>query len=151
MSNDPHVQGPFSAVGVPVAEAWQRHQNAPPHIKKDNTAYVGVNFGFEIQIDELARPDNASIHRTAAIYSFKGPDLPPPMRPVGEWNDYAITVDGPDITVALNGQVVNQFHFTGDPQSPRRGLPSTALDPRFIGFQTHTGRLLFRRIQWRAL
>ena len=25
----------------------------------DNTAYVGVNFGFEIQIDELARPDNA--------------------------------------------------------------------------------------------
>jgi hypothetical protein len=41
MSNDPHVQGPFSAVGVPVAEAWQRHQNAPPHIKKDNTAYVG--------------------------------------------------------------------------------------------------------------
>jgi hypothetical protein len=117
----------------------------------DNTAWVGVNFGFEIQIDELARPDNAPIHRTAAVYSFKGPDLPPPTRPVGEWNDYAITVDGPDITVALNGQVVNQFHFTGDPQSPRRGLPSTALDPRFIGLQTHTGRLLFRRIQWRAL
>ena len=33
----------------------------------DNTAYVGVNFGFEVQIDELARPDNASIHRTGAI------------------------------------------------------------------------------------
>ena len=41
----------------------------------DNTAYVGVNFGFEIQIDELARPDNAPIHRTGAVYSFKGPDL----------------------------------------------------------------------------
>ncbi len=26
----------------------------------DNTAYVGVNFGFEIQIDELARPDNGA-------------------------------------------------------------------------------------------
>jgi choline dehydrogenase-like flavoprotein len=117
----------------------------------NNTAFVGVNFGFEIQIDELARPDNASIHRTAAVYGFKGPDLPPPTRPVGEWNDYAITVDGPDITVALNGQVVNQFHFTGDPQSPRRGLPSTPQDPRYIGLQTHTGRLLFRRIQWRAL
>jgi choline dehydrogenase-like flavoprotein len=117
----------------------------------DNTAWVAVNFGFEIQIDQLARPDNASIHRTGAVYSFKGPDLPPPTHPVGEWNDYAITVDGPNITVALNGQVVNQFHFAGDPQSPRRGLPSTALDPRFIGLQTHTGRLLFRRIQWRAL
>jgi Domain of Unknown Function (DUF1080) len=117
----------------------------------NNTAYVGVNFGFEVQIDELGRPDNAPIHRTGAIYGFKGPDLPPPTRPVGEWNDYEITVDGPDIAVSLNGQIVNQFHFTGDPQSPRRGRPSTAQDPRFIGLQTHTGRLFFRRIQWRQM
>jgi hypothetical protein len=118
----------------------------------DNTAYVGVNFGFEVQIDELARPDNALIHRTAAIYSFKGPtDGPLVVHPVGEWNEYEITVDGADFTVALNGQVVNRFHFTGDPQSPRRGLPSTAQEPRFIGLQTHTGRVLFRRLQWKAL
>ena len=117
----------------------------------DNTAYVGVNFGFEVQIDELARPDNAGVHRTGAIYGFKAPDAPPATRPVGEWNDYEITVDGPDLTVALNGHVVNQFHFTGDPQSPRRGLPSTPQDPRYIGVQTHTGRLFFRHIQWRAL
>ena len=117
----------------------------------NNTAYVGVNFGFEVQIDELARPDNAGIHRTGAIYGFKGPDLPSVTRPVGEWNDYEITVDGADLTVALNGQTVNQFHFTGDPQSPRRGQASTPQDSRFIGLQTHTGRLLFRRIQWKAL
>jgi len=117
----------------------------------NNTAYVGVNFGFEVQIDELGRPDNAGIHRTGAIYGFKGPDLPSLTRPVGEWNAYEITVDGANITVALNGQTVNQFHFTGDPQSPRRGQPSTPQDPRFIGLQTHTGRLLFRRIQWKAL
>jgi hypothetical protein len=110
-----------------------------------------VNFGFEVQIDELARPDNAGVHRTGAIYGFKAPDAPPATRPVGEWNDYEITVDGPDLTVALNGHVVNQFHFTGDPQSPRRGLPSTPQDPRYIGVQTHTGRLFFRHIQWRAL
>jgi choline dehydrogenase-like flavoprotein len=118
----------------------------------DNTAYVGVNFGFEIQIDELARPDNAAIHRTGAIYSFKGPtDGPLVIHPVGEWNDFEITVDGADFTVALNGQVVNRFHFTGDPQSPQRGLPSTPQNPRFIGLQTHTGSVLFRRIQWKAL
>jgi choline dehydrogenase-like flavoprotein len=118
----------------------------------DNTAYVGVNFGFEIQIDELARPDNALIHRTGAIYSFKGPtDGPLTVHPVGEWNDFEITVDPPNITVMLNGQVINNFHFTGDPQSPDRGLPSTPQDPRFIGLQTHTGRVLFRRIQWKAL
>jgi choline dehydrogenase-like flavoprotein len=118
----------------------------------NNTAFVGVNFGFEVQIDELGRPDNAPIHRTAAIYSFKGPtDGPVVVRPLGEWNDYEITVDGADFTVALNGQVVNRFHFNGDPQSPRRGLPSTAQEPRFIGLQTHTGRVLFRHLQWRAL
>ena len=50
------------------------------HEGYDNTAYVGVNFGFEIQIDELARPDNAPIHRTGAIYSFKGPTDGPPSR-----------------------------------------------------------------------
>jgi hypothetical protein len=118
----------------------------------DNTAYVGVNFGFEVQIDELARPDNAPIHRTGAIYSFKGPtDGPLVVHPVGEWNDYEITVDGADFIVALNGQIVNRFHFTGDPQSPRRGLPSTPQEPRFIGLQTHTGQVLFRRLQWKAL
>jgi hypothetical protein len=118
----------------------------------DNTAYVGINFGFEIQIDELGRPDNAPIHRTAAIYSFKGPtDGPVVVRPVGEWNDYEITVDGADFTVALNGSVVNRFHFTGDPQSPQRGLPSAPGSPRFIGLQTHTGTVLFRNIQWKAL
>lgn len=118
----------------------------------DNTAYIGVNFGFEVQIDQLGRPDNAPIHRTAAIYSFKGPtDGPVNVRPVGEWNQYEITVDHPDFTVALNGTVVNRFHFTGDPQSPQRGLPSTSAQPRFIGLQTHTGTVLYRRIEWRAL
>jgi hypothetical protein len=73
------------------------------------------------------------------------------VRPAGEWNQYEVTVDGADFTVALNGQTINQFHFTGDPQSPLRGLPSTNASPRFIGLQTHTGIVLFRHIQWKAL
>jgi hypothetical protein len=118
----------------------------------DNTAWVGVNFGFEVQIDEMARPDNAPIHRTGAIYAFKAAtDGPLAVRPIGEWNRYEITVDGADLTVKLNDSVVNKFHFNGDPQSPRRGLPSTPQEPRFIGLQTHTGRVLFRNIQWMAL
>jgi choline dehydrogenase-like flavoprotein len=118
----------------------------------DNTAYVGVHLGFEVQIDELARPDGATIHRTAAIYALKGAtDGPLVVHPIGEWNQYEITVDGADYTVALNGTVVNRFHFAGDPQAPRRGLASTPQEPRFIGLQTHTGRVLFRHLQWRAL
>jgi len=118
----------------------------------NNAAYVGVDFGFEIQIDELARPDNAPIHRTGAVYSFQGPTMGAlTVRPPGEWNQYEITVSGADLTVSLNGTVVNQFHFAGDPQSPLRGLPSTQVEPRFIGLQTHTGNVLFRHIQWKAL
>lgn len=117
----------------------------------DNTAYVGVNFGFEVQIDEFARDDGASVHRTGAIYNFQSPNGPSMTRPPGEWNDYDITVDGADFAVKLNGTTVNQFHFNGDAQSPRRGRVSTAQESRFIGLQTHTGRVLFRNIQWKAL
>jgi choline dehydrogenase-like flavoprotein len=112
----------------------------------DNTAYVGVNLGFEVQIDNLGQPDGNVIHRTGAIYSFKGAtDGPLVLAPAGEWNQYEITVDLPDITVALNANVVNRFHFTGDAAFPQRGQGS------FIGLQTHTGRVLFRNIQWKAL
>lgn len=124
----------------------------PEQQNYNNTAYVGVDFGFEIQIDQQARPDGSDTHRTGAIYSFKGPtDGPLNVHPVGEWNDYEITVDGQDFSVALNGHVVNQFHFAGDPQSTRRGLPSTPQEPRFIGLQTHTGTVLYRHIQWKPL
>jgi hypothetical protein len=47
--------------------------------------------------------------------------------------------------------VVNGFHFTGDAQSPRRGLPSTPQEPRFIGLQTHTNDVRLRSFQWKAL
>lgn len=108
----------------------------------DNTAFVGVNFGFEVQIDEQG---DSPIHRTAAIYNFKAPDAPANVRPLGEWNDYEITVDLPNIAVKLNGVQVTNFNFAGDPQSPRRGQGS------FIGLQTHTGHVRFRNIQWKAL
>jgi choline dehydrogenase-like flavoprotein len=132
--------------GVFVAFPHPEQQNY------DNTAYVGVDLGFEIQIDERARPDGAAINRTAAVYSFKAAtDGQLIVRPLGDWNDYEITVDPPDFTVSLNGQVVNRFQFGGDPQSPQRGLASTPAQPRFIGLQTHTGNVLFRRIRWKAL
>lgn len=138
-SSDTDNSGVFIAFPNPEAENY------------DNTAWVAVNFGFEIQIDETAAPDGSPIHRTGAIYSFKGAtDGPLVVAPVGEWNQYEITVDGADITVSLNGTVVNRFHFNGDPQTPRRGLASTPQEPRFIGLQTHTGRVLFRNIQWMA-
>jgi choline dehydrogenase-like flavoprotein len=114
----------------------------------NNTAYVGVNFGFEVQIDELARPDGLDIHRTGAIYNEPGqtPTLQT-ARPPGEWNEFEIRVQGQSYTVLLNGAQVTQF------QNPHadRGLPSTPGSPSFVGLQAHTGRVAFRNIRFKAL
>ena len=121
----------------------------------DNTAFVAVDFGMEVQIDELASPDGLPIHRTSAIYGLKGPTDPNtlPVRGLGEWNTFEITVQGHDYSVTLNGTQVTTFTFVvgSDPQHPDRALPGTNAVPRFIGLQTHTGQVAFRNIQFKAL
>jgi choline dehydrogenase-like flavoprotein len=121
----------------------------------DNSAFVAVDFGLEVQIDERAAPDGQPIHRTSAIYGFKGPTNPGslPVRALGEWNSFEISAQGQDYRVVLNGVLVTTFTFVpgADPQHPDRALPGTAAVPRFIGLQTHTGRVAFRNIQLKAL
>jgi choline dehydrogenase-like flavoprotein len=118
----------------------------------DNTAYVGVDFGFEVQIDQLGQPEGAGVHRTGAIYSFAAP-ASDAAKPLGELNSYEITVQGQHYTVRLNGILVTDFTFLvgSDAAHPDRGLPSTNAVPRYIGLQTHTGRVAFRRIQIKPL
>jgi hypothetical protein len=128
---------------------WREDDNSgvfvrfPDPTSKDynNTAFVGVDFGFEVQIDQLARNDGAAIHLTGAVYGFAGPVNPAalPVKPPGEWNQYEIQAIGQDYTVILNGVTVTQYHNP----DPNRG---TAV-PSFIGLQTHTGRVAFRKIQ----
>ncbi|HYI09560.1 MAG TPA: DUF1080 domain-containing protein [Thermoanaerobaculia bacterium] len=126
----------------------------PEQQNYDNTAYVGVTLGLEVQIDELARPDGANIHRTAAIYNLAapGPNLLS-VRDPGEWNQYEITIQANRYTVALNGHEVTRYEFTpgSDARFPKRALAPTPGDERYVGLQTHTGRVRFRRIQWKAL
>ena len=141
---------------------WQEDANSGVFIRfpnpetrnYDNSAFVGVDFGFEVQIDQLAAPDGLPIHKTAAIYGFQGPNNPGalPVNPVGDWNLFEITVQGQSYRVSLNGIEVTVFDFVvgSDAAHPERGLPSTNAIPRFIGLQTHTGRMAFRNIQIKA-
>jgi hypothetical protein len=121
----------------------------------DNTALVGADFGFEVQIDQLAAPDGLPQHKTAAIYGYQGPSNPGalPVNPIGDWNLFEITVQGQRYKVVLNGVEVTVFNFVpgSDAAHPERGLPSTNVVPRFIGLQTHSGQVAFRRIQIRPL
>jgi choline dehydrogenase-like flavoprotein len=115
----------------------------------DNTAFVGVNFGFEVQIDELGAPDGAAIHKTGAIYNEPIQTLTQqPAKPLGEWNEYEIRVQGQTYTVLLNGTQVTTFQNT----NPNRGLPSTPTTPSFIGLQVYPGKhVAFRNIRIKAL
>jgi choline dehydrogenase-like flavoprotein len=114
----------------------------------NNTAFVGVDFGFEVQIDESAAPDGAPIHKTGAIYNQLDQTLTQvAAAPVGQWNEYEIQVKGQRYTVLLNGTKVAEFVN----QDATRGLPSTPAAPAFIGLQTHTGRVAFRNIRIKAL
>ena len=58
-------------------------------------------------------------------------------RPIGEWNDYEIRCEGPKITLALNGRVVNQA--TSDrPIHNRIGLMCQVSDIRFRNIRLRT-------------
>jgi hypothetical protein len=115
----------------------------------NNTAWVAVDFGFEVQIDQLAREDGAPIHKTGAIYGQVGPADPEglPVSPPGQWNEYEIRVNSQTYDVALNGVPITHFENA----DPTRGLPSASGTPSFIGLQIHTGRVAFRKIQIKAL
>ena len=112
----------------------------------NNTAYVAVHFGFEIQIDERGFPDGAAHHTTGAIYNETAQTFTRvPARPVGEWNDFVIRVRGQTYEVFLNGAQTARF---GNPHADR-GTAS----PAFIGLQTHPppGAIAYRDIRIRSL
>jgi len=115
----------------------------------NNTAFLAVDFGFEVQIDALGRGDpppgqnvDKKFRTTGAIYNIPNQNLDESVvahRP-GQWNEFEIRVKGNRFTVFLNGTQKTDF-VNND---PNRGQ---AVAPHFIGLQTHTGRVLFRKIQ----
>ena len=110
----------------------------------DNTAYVAVHFGFEIQIDERGFPDGAPHHTTGSIYNEPVQAFTRvPARPLGEWNEYLIRVRGQTYEVMLNGAQTTRFENA----DANRGAGA------FVGLQTHPapGAIAFRKIRIRAL
>lgn len=118
-----------------------------------NQAYVAVDTGFEIQIDEegrgdsrIAEPDGLFFNRTGAIYKTKTPGVGPGKQhytnaqvlKAGQWNRYEIVVAGNAISVVLNGQPATTFENSDS----FRGK-----SPGFIGLQVHTGRVAFANIR----
>lgn len=115
----------------------------------DNTAWVAVDFGFEIQINEPGAPDGAPMHTTGAVYNQADQQFARvPANPPGAWNTYAIRAEGQTYTVVLNGKQVTRFV---NPNAAR-GLASTPSAPSYLGLQTHSGgNVAFRNVRISAL
>jgi choline dehydrogenase-like flavoprotein len=110
----------------------------------NNTAYVAINFGFEVQINNIGQgnPPGLGIHKTGAIYNFAAPNNPQ-LKNLGEWNQMEIQCTGQQYKVFLNGILATDYTNP----DPLRGTET----PHFVGLQTHTGRVSYRKIQFKAL
>jgi choline dehydrogenase-like flavoprotein len=120
-----------------------------------NPAWIAIDTGFELQIDELARPDQADQHRTGAIYDIplgaavgeqqyqRGSTLQP-----GEWNDLEIEVNADTYTAMLNGyKTVTFTNKDATRGRPAGGNPASG----YLGLQEHTGAVSFRAIRVKKL
>jgi hypothetical protein len=104
-----------------------------------------VAKGIEVQIyDSHAKGDQRlTDHDSGGII----PGIPPTKnaaRPIGEWNQFLIRVQGDTLTVKLNGELVNEVDLK---QPKLQGRP----DRGYIGFQDHALPLALRNIRIRPL
>ena len=120
----------------------------------NNTAFIAVDFGFEAQIDALGRgspPPGQNVDKkfrtTGAIYNMASQTLDESIvaKAAGQWNAYEIRVKDNRFTVFLNGQQKTDF-VNADANRGKADAGS-----RFIGLQTHTGRVAFRKIEIKEL
>jgi hypothetical protein len=99
----------------------------------DGDPMVPVNEGYEIQIYGGADVKNP----TGAVYNLKAP-AEVPQKPAGEWNEMEIKAVGPEITVTLNGKVINTYRG-------ERSLQG------MIGLQNHEDEVSFRNVRVKEL
>ena len=122
-----------------------------------NRAWVAVRTGFEVQIDDQARPDGLDRNRTGAIYDIptgqngepplqdfrRAPDLVP-----GVWNALEVSVHGDTYVVTLNGARTTEF-VNLDEGRGQSSVENPASG--YVGVQAHSGRVAFRNIRVKPL
>ena len=110
-----------------------------------NDPNIAIEYGYEIQIDDIGSPDGDPIHQTGAIYNYKGP-LPKTKNlsnqlVVGKWNTFGIYVIQQSYSVTLNEEKI-VTNFVGN-----KSLEG------YIGLQNHDDRskVYFRNIMIKEL
>lgn len=133
------VQVRFPAPRPPVPGCPMTFNGTPQ--TENPAAWIAVNCGHEVQINDSPEADGNDPRKTGSIYGFADLDSARSRpTPPGVWNDLEIRVVGQHYTVARNGVVINEYEnvpgvaFPGrplDPGSSSRGLVG------YLGLQAH--------------
>lgn len=113
----------------------------PSDLCGDDLAWIIVQCGHEVQINDSPEGDDFDPRKTGSIYGFADLDLEQAQpSEKGTWDELEVRVVGQDYTVLRNGEVINEYEnvpdvpFPGrpdDPGSSARGLNG------YIGLQSH--------------
>ncbi len=100
---------------------------------------------FEIQIRDDAQDDDLT--DTSGAVFRRIPASGKYSKPAGEWNDYAITMKGRQLTIVLNGETVSDTDI--DSVEAKEGDPpmSDVPDEGHIGLQNHGQVVEFRNVR----
>jgi hypothetical protein len=162
-----HNSGVFVRFQNPLQDlqgVLQQQADADGRPWRTNRAWTAVYSGFELQIDDNAKPNPPGLrrHRTGAIYNIPAGDpgeavvqtyQPGPALTINDWFEYEIRVQGQQYDVFLGradgSPKVRTTHFVnGD---ALRGVSAAGgADSGYVGVQAHfDGRVAFRHIQIR--
>lgn len=129
---------------------------------KYNLANSERNIGFEYQlIDDEKHPDGTRggrSHQTGALYDLIEPAPERQVRPVGEWNQSRLLVQGAHVEHWLNGVKIVEFDMGSDDMKARiakskyRKISNFGAATRSpILLQDHEDEVAFRNLKLRPL
>lgn len=115
--------------------------------------------GMEIQLLDDSSPKYADLRPdqyTGSIYYQVPVQHRAELNPAGEWNSCEIRCSGDDLTVRINGQIVNEVHLVrGEGKGSGDAAREFDLSQRppfgHIALQSHSTRVDFRNIRLRDL
>ena len=119
------------------------------------------NIGFEYQlIDDENHPDGkrgGRSHQTAALYDLIEPAAERKVKPVGEWNQSRLLVQGAHVEQWLNGVKIVEFDMGSDDLTARIAKSKYRREPNFgvktkspILLQDHGDEVAFRNLKVRV-
>ena len=129
------------------------------HVKEDPKYQFAYETGPEFQvIDHENWPDTLEeLHINGANYAMYAP-LVKPYKPVGEWNQLMLVVNGNDVTHILNGKVVVEFTKYSEEWTILRNSGKWTMFPDYskydeghISLQNHGTNVLYRNIKLKEL